>query len=160
MQHFRRPSARGIWPSVQTFLAAAGEAAGAEVASLSGSQKDLKGSKPEDQKKNVQSTSAHDLMVPLQVRMKHVKQKIPPKESQSMKGSESDSADEKVRKWLSEGEKFREGKSKNKNSSNRPKPESSNDESNTAKGQTSAVNADSAEKKGTKKRLAANFGPK
>ena len=149
-----------IVPSVQTFLAAAGEAAGAEVASLSGSQKDLKGSKPEDQKKNVQSTSAHDLMVPLQVRMKHVKQKIPPKESQSMKGSESDSADEKVRKWLSEGEKFREGKSKNKNSSNRPKPESSNDESNTAKGQTSAVNADSAEKKGTKKRLAANFGPK
>ena len=99
-------------------------------------------------------------MVPLQVRMKHVKQKIPPKDTQSMKESESDSADEKVRKWLSDGENFREAKDKNRNTQNKTKSAISKDDPSTTKELPCGENTNKVERKGGKKRLAANFGPK
>ena len=149
-----------IMPSVQTFLAAASEAAGAEVTSLSSTPIETSGPKATNEKVKVQSTNKHDLMVPLQVRMKHVKQKIPPKDTQSMKESESDSADEKVRKWLSDGENFREAKGKNRNTQNKTKSVISKDEPSTTNEMPCGENTNKVERKGGKKRLAANFGPK
>merc|ERR1712141_685804 len=92
-----------ITPSVQTFLAAASAAAGSENPSQGNKTMENQNIKSQNQ-----IAGAHELMVPLQVRMKHVKQKIPPKESRGINDEESDSADEKVRKWLSEGEKFQQ----------------------------------------------------
>ena len=143
-----------ITPSVQTFLAAASAAAGSENPSQGNKTMENQNIRSQNQ-----IAGAHELMVPLQVRMKHVKQKIPPKESRGINEDESDSADEKVRKWLSEGEKFQQGggNGTKDNVSENPvivKEKLQKDQKECDGAPTSS------EKKTGKRRLAANFGPK
>ena len=152
-----------VMPNVLSFFAAASasETVG-EGVPLSIAPNEIQSSKSEIPKAHkVQNANVHDLMVPLQVRMKHVKQKIPPKKTENVKQNESDSADEKVRKWLSEGEKFQQGaKHGNKNDQEKcmpdlkPKPKEPQEKTECKDSSTKGDN------KSGKRRLAANFGPK
>jgi 5'-3' exoribonuclease 1 len=156
--------AQPIVPSVQTLFAAASKAAGTDVISLGNPSMEIESSKSELPKTNkvVQNKGAHDLMVPLQVSMKHVKQKIPPKEPENIKENKSDlKADEKVRKWLSEGEKFQQGgKNKYEGNQNKESPKVKK-ESNVVQEKIECdETATNVEKKSGKRRLAANFGTK
>ena len=103
-------------------------------------------------------------MVPLQVSMKHVKQKKPPKENIKVEPSpdnDSDSADEKVKKWLAQRGQFQQQKEKSHSRNEQGKGgrgarQQKNTPQERAEGNDSMTKA---AKKSGRKRLAANFGP-
>ena len=155
-----------VEPNVQNFFEAAASAVEGSNSSVINNDETCI-SKAENQHGRQQAAKA-ELMVPLQVSMKHVLQKKPSKDTEYNKKQDSaDSADEKVRKWLSQGENFQQNREKNRagnhnqGDKNGPKKQHQQQKSEQEKSSNiEEATSNQNDKKRTKNRLAANFGPK